>query len=48
MPEISDILSDADVALYASKNAGRAMQTLYSPDLRKSSNLVGPQTERRQ
>ena len=31
-----DILSDADVALYASKNAGRATQTFYTPELRSS------------
>lgn len=32
--EKDELLSNADVALYASKNAGRAMQTFYSPDLR--------------
>ena len=31
------VLEDADVALYASKRAGRAQQTLYTADLRLSS-----------
>lgn len=43
---IEGLLSDADVALYASKNAGRATQTLYSPDLRKAANAVAPPTEK--
>lgn len=33
------ILEDADVALYASKHAGRARQTFYSPELRQSANI---------
>ncbi|MCX7559218.1 GGDEF domain-containing protein [Sulfitobacter sp. F26204] len=45
-PTMEDLLSDADVALYASKNAGRAKQTLYSPDLRRASNAVAPLSER--
>ena len=32
---IEDLLEDADLALYASKNAGRAMQTFYAPSLRE-------------
>lgn len=32
------LLSDADIALYASKHAGRSRQTLYSPDLRCAAN----------
>lgn len=31
---VDDLLSDADVALYASKRTGRARQTLYSDELR--------------
>ena len=31
---VAEILDDADVALYASKNRGRATQTLYDPALR--------------
>lgn len=31
---MENILADADVALYASKHAGRACQTFYTPDLR--------------
>lgn len=41
-PTLEDVLSDADVALYASKNAGRSMQTLYSPALREAANAVTP------
>jgi diguanylate cyclase (GGDEF)-like protein len=41
-PRMEDLLADADVALYASKHAGRAMQTLYHPDLRTAANAVGP------
>lgn len=33
-----EILSDADVALYASKHAGRAKQTFYTPDMRSQNN----------
>jgi diguanylate cyclase (GGDEF)-like protein len=32
---IEDVLSNADVALYASKHAGRSRQTVYTPALRK-------------
>jgi diguanylate cyclase (GGDEF)-like protein len=39
-PQVSadEILSDADIALYASKHAGRAQQTFYKPELRKAAN----------
>ncbi|MGC1506548.1 MAG: GGDEF domain-containing protein [Sulfitobacter sp.] len=40
-PTMEDLLSDADVALYASKHAGRATQTLYTPDLRAAANAIG-------
>ncbi|MEM6305413.1 MAG: diguanylate cyclase [Pseudomonadota bacterium] len=36
------LLSDADVALYASKNAGRARQTFYEPALREAANAGQP------
>jgi diguanylate cyclase (GGDEF)-like protein len=36
------VLEDADLALYASKNNGRACQTLYTPDLRDSANSATP------
>lgn len=49
-PSLEELLSDADVALYASKKAGRARQTFYRPELREAANaglpLVG-RTERR-
>ncbi len=32
-PTVDQVLSDADLALYASKNRGRAQHTFYSPDL---------------
>lgn len=38
--KMEDVLSDADVALYASKHAGRAMQTLYHPELREAANAI--------
>lgn len=44
---IEGLLSDADVALYASKNAGRSMQTLYRPELRTAANAVLPPAEKR-
>jgi len=44
-PTLEDLLSDADVALYASKNAGRATQTLYTPELRDAANAVVPPGE---
>jgi len=31
---VAEIMDDADVALYASKNSGRATQTIYHPSLR--------------
>ena len=46
-PTMQDLLSDADVALYASKHAGRATQTLYTPELRVAANAVAPPAERR-
>jgi len=36
------VLEDADIALYASKNKGRAQQTFYTPDLRQSANSTEP------
>lgn len=36
------VLEDADIALYASKNKGRARQTLYTPELRTGANSVEP------
>ena len=42
-----ELLSNADVALYASKHAGRAQQTFYSPDLRQAANADTPQRSRR-
>ena len=32
------VMEDADLALYASKNEGRARQTMYTPELRTSAN----------
>ncbi|MEW9918942.1 diguanylate cyclase [Marimonas sp. MJW-29] len=47
-PSMEDLLSDADVALYASKNAGRATQTIYSPELREAANaVISPATRNR-
>lgn len=42
---MEDLLSDADVALYASKHAGRATQTLYRPELREAANAIGAPSE---
>lgn len=39
---IEALLSDADIALYASKHAGRAQQTFYSPELRKAMRKSTP------
>ena len=36
------VMEDADIALYASKNEGRARQTFYSPELRKTANSAAP------
>ncbi|MEP1766201.1 MAG: GGDEF domain-containing protein [Sulfitobacter sp.] len=36
------VLEDADIALYASKNKGRAQQTFYTPELRESANCKEP------
>lgn len=41
-----EVLSDADVALYASKHAGRAQQTFYKPELRNAANASVPPTGR--
>lgn len=41
-PSMEELLSDADVALYASKNAGRARQTLYNLALRDAANATVP------
>ena len=38
-PMMDSILDDADVALYASKHAGRGRQTFYSPKLRESDKV---------
>ena len=32
------VMEDADIALYVSKNQGRARQTMYTPELRESAN----------
>ena len=37
---VAEIMDDADVALYASKNRGRAMQTLYEPSLRNKDKAL--------
>ncbi|NNE52145.1 MAG: GGDEF domain-containing protein, partial [Sulfitobacter sp.] len=37
---MEQLLSDADVALYASKHAGRAQHTFYTPALREVANSV--------
>lgn len=36
------VMEDADIALYASKNEGRARQTMYTPELRESANATTP------
>lgn len=36
------VMEDADIALYASKNEGRARQTMYTPELRTSANSSAP------
>jgi diguanylate cyclase (GGDEF)-like protein len=36
------VLEDADIALYASKNKGRAQQTFYTPELRETANCAEP------
>lgn len=42
-PEIDQMLSDADHALYASKNAGRACHTVFDP-IRRGTITSAPQT----
>ena len=44
---MEDVLSNADVALYASKHAGRSRQTVYTPALRKRAPNMA-RAERRQ
>lgn len=41
-----EVLSDADVALYASKHAGRAQMTFYRPSLRNAANAGVPPSGR--
>lgn len=36
------VMENADIALYASKNMGRARQTFYTPNLRNSANSTTP------
>ena len=36
----TQVMEDADIALYASKSKGRARQTFYSPEMRQSANNV--------
>lgn len=38
-PSLETVLADADLALYASKHAGRACHTFYTPALRQSANI---------
>ena len=45
---VSDLIDNADVALYASKNGGRGQLTFYSPELRKVAKKVAVHTELRQ
>lgn len=47
-PSMEALLSDADVALYASKHAGRARQTFYTPKLREAANAGIPPVGRGQ
>lgn len=47
-PSIDEVLADADVALYASKNAGRARHTLYSAALRNVANKDGQPRDARE
>jgi len=41
---VTDVLDNADVALYASKNAGRGRQTFYTAELRDIENSAEPET----
>ena len=41
-PCTTELLANADIALYASKHAGRACQTFYTPELREKAHLQGP------
>ncbi len=41
---VTDVLDNADVALYASKNAGRGRQTFYTPELRDTVSNTVPET----
>lgn len=40
------VLEDADIALYVSKNKGRAQQTFYTPELRTNANSTKAPKER--
>ena len=42
---VTDVLDDADVALYASKNAGRGRQTFYAPGLRNCTKQLAPRAD---
>ena len=44
--DVAAILENADIALYASKHAGRAQMTFYRSDLRDSSENLAPPTGR--
>lgn len=41
-PTAESLVNDADVALYASKRAGRACHTFYTPDLRDAQQATTP------
>ncbi len=43
---VSELLDNADVALYASKHDGRGRQTFYTPELRASAQNLAPPTGR--
>lgn len=43
---VSEVMDDADVALYASKHGGRGQLTLYDPMLRESDVNLAPPIER--
>lgn len=44
-PSMDELMDNADVALYASKHAGRACQTFYDPVLRSAANAGMPPPE---
>lgn len=43
-PDMAQLMADADLALYASKHAGRAQQTVFTATLRKAANLAASPT----